>query len=121
MNILYIEDNFNDAQLVRRYIETTPHHLTVAQDLENATELLMRDDFHLILLDIIFGVDRAGLAFARTLRAEQFTMPIVALTALATDQEMALLQRCGVNAVLVKPYQIAELARIIQHFETALS
>ena len=40
MNILYIEDNADDAKLVARFIDTTGHHLVTVENLEEAYAVL---------------------------------------------------------------------------------
>jgi DNA-binding response OmpR family regulator len=118
LHILYVEDNPNDAQLLQRYLNTTRHRLTLCHDLQSAATEIAEQQFDLILLDIMFGAERAGIELVRVLREQHYQQPIVALTALATNDDLSLLEEIGMSAVLVKPYQMQELATLIRHFET---
>jgi CheY-like chemotaxis protein len=113
MRILYVEDNRNDARLVTRYLETTPYELVVVSNVDDAWAALS-EDFDIILIDVLLGQERAGYGFAQALRQQQFNRPLVAVTALTTQQDIAACYHFGFDYVLAKPYTITELADVIQ-------
>ncbi len=117
MHILYIEDNANDAKLVQRYVETTPNDLVVVPTVEAAYECLSdSSDFDLILVDILINNKRSGYDFARVCQEQGYTRPIVAVTALASQQDMQAYAEAGFAAVLAKPYYITTLAELLSQF-----
>lgn len=118
MNILYIEDNLNDAHLVQRYVETTPHQLLLVSTLQDAWMALNDNSFELIMVDILLANDRSGYDFAYQMREQHYTQPLIAVTALNTPQDIAATRRAGFDGILEKPFQITELAKVIQRYET---
>jgi CheY-like chemotaxis protein len=112
MRILYVEDNANDATLVRRYIETTPHELVIATNLSEA-QAVLDPSIDLIMVDIMIGNQRGGYDFARDLRTQGYQQPLIAITALSTPQDLAQCEAAGFGPVLSKPFPITALANVI--------
>jgi len=115
VNILYVEDEPNDAQLVAMYVRSTPHELVLAHDTGEA-EAALADQPGLIMLDLMLQHARAGFGFARELREQGYTQPIIAVTALATADDMEECRKSGFDDVLVKPFTISQLAEIIGRY-----
>src|SRR5258708_2870664 len=115
MNILYVEDEPNDAQLVAMYVRSTPHDLVLANDTGEA-EVALLEEPGLIMLDLMLHHVRAGFGFARELREQGFTQPIVAVTALSTPDDIEECRKSGFDDVLVKPFTISQLADVIQRY-----
>ena len=115
MHILYVEDNYDDAALVNRYVETTEHMLTVVSTVDEAKDMLA-DDIDLILLDVLIDSKRLGLDFANELRTHGWELPMVAVTALATAGDMQHYSEVGFDGVLVKPFTIIQLADLIDSY-----
>ncbi len=112
MKIVYLEDNQLDAELVRRYVESTNHELSIVTKPDEI------DDSHpvdLYLIDIIIDNQHSGLDFIKHLRNTGFQQQIIAVTALSSEQEMENCRDAGCNAVLVKPYSINHLAEVIEN------
>jgi two-component system, sensor histidine kinase len=116
MKILYLEDNHQDAALVKRYVQTTEHELAIVSTVDDA-EAQCDESVDLFLLDILIDNERAGLEFVKKLRRAGFMKPLVAVTALSSDADIENCRNAGVNAVLVKPYNIMHLAEIISEMQ----
>lgn len=116
MNILYVEDNLDDAKLVERFVVTTEHHLVTVEDLAQAAEVLSTSDIGMLLLDIVLQQPSNAYQFASDLRAKNFKQPIVAVTALNTARNRAACEEAGIDYFLAKPYSILELAEVIELF-----
>lgn len=82
-------------------------------DGQAAIDALAAGDFDAILMDISMpGMD--GIAATQAIRklpAPAASLPIIAVTAFATDRERAAFLAAGMNAVLVKPVRLDGLAR----------
>jgi CheY-like chemotaxis protein len=119
MNILYLEDEPQDAALVSLYARSATHHLTVASNVEEAQAALMTpaDAPDLILVDVMLGSARDGFVFTRNIRQRGFQQPVVAITALATARDLEECRRAGFDQILTKPYTINQLAEIITRYE----
>jgi CheY-like chemotaxis protein len=114
--ILYLEDNVNDANLIRRYINTTSHHLTVVTTPDEASTLVREQPFDLILVDVMLGQERGGSDFAQDLREHQYTGALIGVTALTAPQDMKRYREIGFDSVLSKPFTILELAKLLEHY-----
>src|SRR5215470_2687107 len=99
MNILYIEDDPNDATLVDRYVRTTPHNLYIAPTVQDAWLTLQQEPMDLIMVDIVLSNARLGYTFAQQLRLRKFQQPLIAVTALGTPEDMAACRRAGFDQV----------------------
>lgn len=79
---------------------------------EEAERILAKEEFDLILLDIMLP-GKSGLAFLRIVRSEGHKMPILLLTALDSVENRVLGLDAGGDDYLIKPFAFAELlARI---------
>lgn len=116
MNILYLEDNLNDAKLVKRYIDTTGHTLMLVTTVSAAREAVEKQSFDLILVDVMVGTQRGGAEFAQELRNRKYACPVVGVTALTSAQDMALYRQVGFDTILAKPFTILEIAQILEQY-----
>lgn len=115
MRILYLEDEYNDAALVQRYVQTTPHQITIVETTKEAVKVLESAPA-LILVDVLLGGVRDGLEFVRMARQRGYTQPIVAVTALALPQDVEKCIAAGCTEVIRKPFGINELDRVINKY-----
>ncbi len=115
MNILYLEDEPADAQLVERYVQLTPHQLTLVNSIPDA-EAAMHSRPDLVLVDVLIGSTRSGYRFVQDLRSQGCSMPIIAVTALTTPYDMEQCRRAGFDEVLAKPYAINQLVDLLNKY-----
>lgn len=115
MNILYVEDNNNDAQLIHRYASAEGHAIAVVKTMVEA-RAAFRQSFDLVLMDVLLGQERGGIVLAQELRAQGFNGPIVAVTGLTTQRDIDACRQAGFDAVLAKPFEIAELDALVQSY-----
>lgn len=117
MNILYLEDEPQDAALVALYTRSETHNLTVVDNVAEAHAALA-DNPDLILVDVMLGRSKDGFQFTRSVRQQGFEQPIVAITALATARDLEECRQAGFDQVLTKPYTINQLADVISQYTT---
>ena len=115
MNVLYVEDETLDAELVQRFMQTTPHQLIVSRNLAEA-RIALQSDPHLILIDLMLNKSKTGYQFARELRDQGYSRPLIAVTGLALPNEIEQCYEVGFTEVLTKPYAIKELAALVQRY-----
>ncbi len=115
MQVLYVEDEPNDAQLVDLYIKTTPHHLTIARNGQEAREAFVHHP-DLILIDVWLGNTRDGYSLIREFHAQGFSGPVIAVTALTTPRDIEDCQAAGFDYILHKPFMIDQLAAVIDKY-----
>jgi len=88
MRVLLVEDNDDDALLIRESLSETTLEIDRAERLSTALAQLTRGKFDAILLDLSLP-DAWGLDTIRRLRREAAAVPIVVLTGL-NDEEIAM-------------------------------
>jgi CheY-like chemotaxis protein/HPt (histidine-containing phosphotransfer) domain-containing protein len=116
--ILVVEDLPENRLLVNSYLRGSHCRLTFAQNGRDAVDLFSVSDFDLILMDTQMPV-MDGLEASRTIRALEKAsgaaspVPIVAITASATLQDIEKERMAGCNERLSKPFSKAELLRVV--------
>jgi two-component system, sensor histidine kinase and response regulator len=122
MRILLAEDNAVNQRLIQRMLEKMGHEVSIAMHWALALELLEREEFDLVLMDMRMPV-MDGLEATRRIRASEAggerRIPIVALTANAFEEDRAACLNAGMDAFLVKPIAAAALRETIEHFAAA--
>jgi CheY-like chemotaxis protein len=115
---LVIEDNSDNMELFAWILEDEGYDFTGVRTAEEGLAALENVSFDLILMDIALpGMD--GKEATRRIRADpRFTgIPIIAVTAHASERETKAILAAGVNSVVTKP---VEHARLIQAIRSAL-
>ncbi len=115
MDVLYLEDEPNDATLVIRCLNALKHNPVIATTLDEARSAVMQQP-DLIMIDIVLGHSRAGFQFARELRAQGYQQPMIAVTGLVTTQDLEECQEAGFNHILSKPFTIPQLVDVIHMY-----
>jgi signal transduction histidine kinase/CheY-like chemotaxis protein len=115
--ILLAEDNEINAALAKAVIEREGHHLTIVSDGAAALEAVREGSFDIVLMDMHMPVMN-GIKAAAAIRREEAgeRLPIVALTANALPEDEVACRQAGMDAFLSKPFDPADLARIILRY-----
>jgi len=109
--ILVVDDDKKIVQLVSLYLKREGHRVLTAFDGQEALELARSKQPDLIVLDL-FLPELDGTDVCRLLRTES-RVPIIMLTARATDEDKLLGLDIGADDYLTKPFNPRELvARI---------
>ena len=105
--ILVAEDDPKQSHLIRAYLEHEGHSVLVARDGRAAIDLARSRTPDLVVLDVLMPeVD--GLDVCRVLRSES-RVPILMLTARATEADLLLGLDLGADDYVMKPYSPREL------------
>lgn len=117
LSILLAEDNQVNAKFITKVLERQGHQLTLAEDGQQALELLAGQSFDCILMDVqmpVMGGDRATQLIRERELQQGGHIPIIALTAHAMDDERQRLLAQGFDAHVAKPVDIAQLCAELQ-------
>lgn len=111
MKMLIADDNRAILEVLQRYAQDEGFQVTTAEDGETAWELCQKQDFSVILLDVMMpGLD--GFTVCRRIR-EQSMVPILMITARGEDYERIMGLEIGADDYIVKPFVPAEvMARV---------
>ncbi|HEV2162028.1 MAG TPA: ATP-binding protein [Stellaceae bacterium] len=111
LKVLVADDNAANCKILKKVLEMAGHQAVVVADGEQALASLERDRFDLALLDINMP-DVTGYEVAKLYRMShvgEWRLPIVALTADVTSETERLCREAGMDAVLTKPMEPAQL------------
>ena len=111
-HILLVEDEKLLRRSVKFNLEQANYTVTTASNAEDALELIKRNSFDLILMDIgLPGID--GLDALRQIKAGDGRMPVIFLTARRRELDEALGLELGADDYVTKPFDMPVLlARI---------
>lgn len=115
MKILYVEDEKNDAVLVSRCLQAVAHEVTVVNNIQEAQRHPL-ENFHLILVDIMFMHGRDGLLFSKSARQTGYDHPMIAVTALSTQEDFDQCLKAGFTDMLIKPFTVSQLLEKINQY-----
>ena len=110
--ILVVDDDARLRSLLERYLNEQGFQVRVASDAEQMDRLLTRENYHLLVLDLMLpGED--GLSICKRLRQANNTIPVIMLTAKGDEVDRIIGLELGADDYLAKPFNPRELlARI---------
>lgn len=124
LRLMLAEDNDLNAEIAKMLLEDAGVIVTVVGDGQQAVSLFQEKPagtFDVILMDIMMPV-MDGLTATKTIRAldrpDARTIPIIAMTANAFEEDAKKCLAAGMNAHLVKPLDIGKLIATIAQYKT---
>jgi two-component system, OmpR family, copper resistance phosphate regulon response regulator CusR len=109
MNILVVEDETNVAEFIKEGLEENGFVVDHAADGETGVRLAAKNDYHLVILDIILP-QMDGWDVCKNIRANlKKEMPILMLTALNSTDNVVKGLDLGADDYLPKPFKLREL------------
>ncbi|MGO5165877.1 MULTISPECIES: ATP-binding protein [unclassified Candidatus Paralachnospira] len=119
LNLMLVEDNELNAEIAEMLLEDEGAIITMANDGQQAVELFNNNPvgtFDAILMDIMMPV-MDGLAATKAIRSlnrpDAGTVPIIAMTANAFEEDVQKCLDVGMNAHLAKPLDIEKVKKTI--------
>jgi DNA-binding response OmpR family regulator len=110
--VLVVDDERKIRDVVRSYLEREGYAVLMADTGQRALEVLERAHPELIVLDLMLP-DLSGEEVARTVRAHS-GVPIIMLTAKASEEDRVAGLRLGADDYLVKPFSPRELVARVE-------
>jgi len=108
MKILIVEDEAALASMLNKGLKEVGYEVTVAPDGLIGHEMAIKNQFDVMVLDIMLpGLN--GIQLCKQLRRQQIDTPILMLTALGTTENIVAGLDSGADDYLVKPFHFAEL------------
>lgn len=108
MKILIVEDHADVASLLKRGLEYERFTVDMAEDGQEALEMLRQISYELVILDLMLPkVD--GIEVLEKVRSQGNNTPILVLTAVADQDTKVKLLHAGADDYLEKPFLFNEL------------
>ncbi|MEM6685279.1 MAG: response regulator, partial [Bacteroidota bacterium] len=84
----------------------------IAENGEKAIDAVRQSTFDLILMDINMPV-KNGIEATKHIRQFNTTIPIIALTAVDIEEQKNQIFECGMNDIILKPYDLDQFKKTI--------
>ena len=107
-NILICDDDKDIVNALKIYLQNPDYRLFEAYNGAEAVDLSQKENFHLILMDIMMP-QMDGITAMSKIR-ESSNMPIILLTAKSEDQDKILGLNIGADDYITKPFNPLEVA-----------
>ena len=108
IKILVVDDEPNIVELLKYNLENSGYETKEAYDGEEALNMVAKERFDLIILDLMLPkID--GIEVCRRLKREDSHIPIIMLTAKSSESDKVLGLNIGADDYITKPFSIKEL------------
>jgi PAS domain S-box-containing protein len=121
LRILAVDDQQALAQMVADMLEPSGHRVTTCTSGEEALARLAEERFDVVVSDVGMGSGMNGFELAERIRARAPGTRIVLATGWGSVIEGEEAEQHGVDAVVAKPYRLAELRRAVEPEPAATS
>lgn len=121
-NILLVEDNDLNCAIAKEILEMSKVHVEIAHNGKEALDKIAKSKpytYDLVFMDIqmpIMNGYKATMAIRQLNREDIKTLPIVAMTANAFAQDVALAKNAGMNEHISKPLDMNRLYGVLQKY-----
>ncbi len=116
MHILLIEDEPHVAAFIKKGLSGQGYGITLAGDGVSGAEIAVKDDFALVILDVMLP-KLNGIEVCKIIRGAKKDVPIIMLTALGTVQNKVEGLESGADDYLTKPFHFEELLARVKALE----
>lgn len=107
--ILVVDDEVRVRELVRKALDREGYEVVTVPTPEQALELVSRELFSLVLLDVRLSVHESGISLLKKIRERQKEVPVVILSGALTPEIEREAKAAGASAVLGKDIDILSL------------
>lgn len=119
--VLVAEDNRTNQKVIEKMLTRAGHRVTIAANGDAALELLARERFDIVFMDInmpvVDGVEATRRLRARETHGER--TPVIALTADVTLETRERCAAAGMDGCLTKPVEMKDLLAFVGRWATA--
>jgi CheY-like chemotaxis protein/signal transduction histidine kinase len=112
ISILLAEDNLFNRKVNQTLFKSLGFEVDLAQNGNEVLKMVKERNYHIIFMDLLMP-ELDGYETASKLRAMDIKIPIVALTAVETDDAKKRAFENGFNYYLVKPAAVGEIRKIL--------
>lgn len=116
--VLVVDDYIVNLELSKEMLEMMDCQVDVAENSKEALELYQRNKYDIIFMDVQMP-DLDGIEVTRQIRQNESELkhvPIIALTANASQGDEKKCLEAGMDAYLAKPVKIKDLEEVLSRF-----
>jgi putative two-component system response regulator len=106
--VLVIDDEHVIRMLVMEILEAAGHEVTGAESAERALTLLDREDFDLVVSDVVMP-GLSGLELLEVVRARRASLPVILITGAGTYDTLSQALTRGAAGLVTKPFAHSEI------------
>ncbi|MCG7851393.1 MAG: response regulator [Methanosarcinaceae archaeon] len=107
--ILIVDDETHIRELLRKALTRAGYEVVSVPSAEQSLELIFKEPFDLLLLDVRLSSGESGLSISKKVREQQKDIPIVIYTGALTPELEKEAREAGANEVLSKDIDILQL------------
>lgn len=111
MKDLVIDDNKYNREIMQEYLLSIGIESDQADEGEKALEMVSKYPYQIIWLDLKMPVMN-GFDFAEEYRKAGHTGKIIATTGFVDQENLEKCKKCGINALVRKPYNLKTIEKI---------
>jgi DNA-binding response OmpR family regulator len=115
ISILLVEDDVNLGVVVRDYLMLSGYQVDLEGNGESGWKAFSRQQYDLCILDVMLP-ERDGFSLAEMIRKEDKQIPLLFLTAKASQEDILKGYRTGADDYIIKPFNIEVLVLRIEVF-----
>lgn len=115
--ILVVEDDENIAKVVRHHFQKIGYEVVLAADGADGLDRVGESPFHAVICDLLMP-RLGGVDFIRVARSANPHLAVVVISASPTADNVLSTLDLGAYRFLAKPFQLAELARVVEQAMT---
>lgn len=111
--ILIVDDDQESRNLLGEVLQANGYEVGSVADGAAAREELRRDDGYVIVVADIRMPKETGLELLRNMRQQKSKQALILMSSFISGAERKLAQQLGAQALLEKPFRLAELLRVV--------
>lgn len=114
MRVVYVEDNQANVFLIKRIASAGNHEFVNYIDAETALANFEADQPNILFVDMQLAGKMKGLELIRQIRDAGYDLPIIAITAYASEHERQFYLESGCDDFIIKPAPVNRLVEWLQ-------
>ncbi|MFW5656032.1 MAG: response regulator [Bacteroidota bacterium] len=115
LKILVAEDNLINQKVAETIFKNLGYEIVIASDGKEVIEKVKRDSYDIIFTDLMMP-EKDGWQVVKELRQDGFEIPIIAMTATASNKIKKEALQAGMNDYLVKPVELRAIKNLLMRF-----
>jgi len=112
IKILVAEDNIINQRVAQTIFKNLGYEISIAHNGRDCVDKVKNDNFDIVFMDIMMP-EKDGIEATAEIRSLGYTIPIVAMTANAREEDKTKAFNSGMNYYLAKPVRIEEIKEVL--------